>query len=220
MAQILAKSCKKLVELTSFTEAEPGHLYVHFMQKIKKIANKTIKEFVAVCSRPIIDPEIWRATDQKLKEDGVKIKMGEPMQFYDPLSPASEITTFTQAIKCYEQIEKIKGKQFWEILMGSVFGILLGAGAAKVTKTSVALDIVKIYAMTFATVKIVWELAACNITMRFLHAELGRVRFAATSGNLVQLLMRIEEKTNYIERRSMGFFAHSGDLQDAEGEDL
>ena len=46
--------------------------------------------------------------------------------------------------------------------------------------------------------------------MQFVHAELGRIRFAATSGNLVELLIRIEEKCNYMERRSMEFFAHQG----------
>ena len=42
---------------------------------------------------------------------------------------------------------------------------------------------------------------------KFLHAECGRMRFTMTSGNLVQLLMRMEEKLNYMERRSMEFFA-------------
>ena len=212
MAQVCAKTCKKLVELASFTESEPGNIYVYYMKKFKNIANSKIKDFVNICSRPILDTEVWKATEQKLKEEGVKIKMGEPGQFYDPLSPASELTIFTQQIKRYEQVKESKRKHFWEIMMGSVFGMLLGAGAAKVAKTSFAVEIVKMYFMTVATLKIIGEIAAYNTTMRFVHAEVGRLRFAATSGNLVQLLMRIEEKCNYMERRSMEFFAHSGDF--------
>ena len=103
--EIRAKTSKKVVELASFTEGEPGNLYVAHMGQLKKIAGRKLEQFVEICSRPILDTQVWNATEQKLHEENVKIKAGEPGQFYDPLSPASELTVFTQQIKCYEQIQ-------------------------------------------------------------------------------------------------------------------
>ena len=100
----IPKRSSKLVELTKFTESEPGHFYVLSMQKLKKIAASKIKEFVEVCSRPIVHAQVWEQVDAKLKEYKVKTKF-TPGQFYDPMSPAAEITTFTEQIKSFEQIE-------------------------------------------------------------------------------------------------------------------
>ena len=100
----IPKRSSKLVELTQFTEAEPGNLYVKMIQKLKKIAASKIKEFVDICSRPIVHPQVWEQVDAKLKEYKVKTKF-TPGQFYDPMSPAAEITTFTEQIKSFEQIE-------------------------------------------------------------------------------------------------------------------
>ena len=61
------------------------------------------------------------------------------------------------------------------------------------------MQFVKLYFMIFVAMKFLGEMAASNVTTQFLHAELGRIRFSLTSGNIVQLLMRIEEKCNYME---------------------
>ena len=100
----IPRRSSKLVELTKFTEAKPGNLYVLATQKLKKIAASKIKEFVEVCSRPIVHAQVWEQVDAKLRENNVKTKF-TPGQFYDPLSPAAELTTFTQQIKSFEQIE-------------------------------------------------------------------------------------------------------------------
>ena len=70
----IPKRSFKLVELTQFTEAEPGNLYVLATQKLKKIAASKIKEFVEVCSRPIVHAQVWEQVDAKLKEYKVKTK--------------------------------------------------------------------------------------------------------------------------------------------------
>ena len=209
--EIHAKTPKKLVELTQMTEGEPGNLYVMFMGKLKKIAGRKLEQLVQVCSRPILHEQVWKSTEEKLEQEGVKVKCSAG-QFYDPMSPAAELSLFTQQIKCYEQIKEGKREKFWDVMMGGLLGMLLGAGVAKFAKTSFAVEIVKIYFMAFGLLKVLGEVAERNTIMQFVHAELGRIRFAATSGNLVELLMRIEEKCSYMERRSMDFFANHRDF--------
>ena len=202
----------KLVEFTQFTESEPGHLYTEFMAKAKKIAVGKLAEFVQVCTRPIVNEEVWGKVQAKLKKEGVSLKKFIAGQFYDPLSPAAEISTFTEQIKCYEQIQGRKRAKFLEILAWVTLGLILGGVLGKRTNAGFATQIVKIYFMVIATMQIVGELVEIKTIKQFMQVELGRMRFSTTAGNLVELLKRIEEKLNYLERRSMEFFAHHADF--------
>ena len=42
--------------------------------------------------------------------------------------------------------------------------------------------------------------------------ELGRIRFSVTSGNMAQLLIKLEQRIAYIERRSSDLMARAGDF--------
>ena len=40
--------------------------------------------------------------------------------------------------------------------------------------------------------------------------DLGRIRFSQTSGNLAQLMLKLEQRVSYVERRSSDLVAHGG----------
>ena len=42
--------------------------------------------------------------------------------------------------------------------------------------------------------------------------ELGRIRFSVTSGNMAQLLIKLEQRVAYIERRSSDLMGRAGDF--------
>ena len=188
---------RKLVEIAGMMTSEPGQVYSQVMKLEHQIPAGMMQEFVQIIDRPNVDPQIWASAKQKLDEQGVSTKV-EIGAYYDPLSPLAELSNLTQFVKFHELVQARLLRELRQFgcmaLLGGLFGVLLGG--------SVGMEFMKIMAIVFLT----WKLTKFSVQLvalgQFGMAELGRLRFSVTAGNLVQLLMRIEEKLNYVERRS------------------
>ena len=49
--------------------------------------------------------------------------------------------------------------------------------------------------------------------VKFASADIGKLKASLTTGNISQLLMRLVTKAEFIERRSMQYFAHQHDFE-------
>ena len=128
---------------------------------------------------------------------------------YDPMSPHAEIMNFADLVRLdrmsREGQEKIKVKFAQIFVVGVLLAVLVefqkfGLGLEHFVS---GWEVLK-FAVAFF---IAWELLANLVNIKYVlegaRVELGRLRFSATSGNLCSLLMKLEERTTYIERRSL-----------------
>ena len=197
--EISAHREAKLVEFSSIMTSEPGQIYAQFTRLKHSVAKNTVQQFIKIVERPIAEEDLWEKTQQKLTEQGVRAKFDQAA-LYDPLSPAAEITNLRQIVKMASLVNERRRGEFMQFMVFGIVGVLIGIIGEYFGFQGV--DFMKFYALAGAAWKIMSLCVWLTTVVEFGMAELGRMRFSVISGNVAQLLMRMEEKLNYMERRS------------------
>ena len=196
------KPSPKLLEATQMMEMEPGSTYAQIMQIKKRLSQKKVQQIIQRVDRCIPDVEVWDATMKNIDDAEVKIKGSGIGQFYDPLTPLTEIENFTTQVKCEEQITE--HTRFWEFAKLAAVLAMIFATIGKFTKKHQGVSVWKIACLA-GGIKIISGMEKIATILKFKHVELTRIRFALTTGNVVNLCMQLAEKLNYLERRSSEF---------------
>jgi len=130
---------------------------------------------------------------------GAELLSETQLYFYDPCAPASEIMNVMELTKVKKFFEKLKENLRWQFLL--LFFLSIGGGTLvellhtqgylqEITGSQISLGVL----LAGLLMKLVVLLEEMNSRSKFTHAELVRVRMSSTTGNVVKLLMQIQDR--------------------------
>jgi len=189
-----------LMEFQSMKSQEPGHAFEALHARRQKLNTVDRQEISDIAARPKLDWEVWSAVRQKVTPaHGADLLAETQMYFYDPCAPASEIMNVMELTKVKKFFEKIKENLRWQFLL--LFFLSIGGGTlVELLHTQGYLQEITASQITFVILlagllmKLVVLLEEMNSRSKFTHAELVRVRMSTTTGNVVKLLMQIQDR--------------------------
>jgi hypothetical protein len=206
-----------LLEFEVFGKVEPLHAFTEIHREGMSVGKRKFDNMMKIAQRPGHSEEVIAQLYKKFKDS----KRGEELEGileaqYDPLGPFVELQNMDEQVKIVNITEDSKKVKLMEIaghvLIAAVLLLLLQflgdfGGFAKMKELDPILTIVAILLW-----HVLQEFLEIKVMMAFTRSELMRIRASCTTGNLVQLLMRTELKLNFIERRSMKFYAKANDF--------
>jgi hypothetical protein len=229
-----SRRTEDLLEFEKFGEVEPSHSYCAQVRDAVPVGKRTYENMMKVAQRPGLSEEVIAQLYKKFKDSNRGEELDGLLEAqYDPLGPFVELQNMDEQIKIVNITVDSKKVKLEEIARHGVIAavLLLVFGAigefaafAKMQEIDPILTIIAGLAAKMKEIDpiltiiaiLLWhmvqEFLEIKVMMAFTRSELMRIRTSCTTGNLVQLLMRTELKLNYLERRSMKFYAKANDF--------
>jgi hypothetical protein len=224
----------ELLEFQKFGDCEPSHIFSQMVKDEVPGDKRSFANMMKIAERPGHSEEVIGQLHKKFKDSKRADELDGLLEAqYDPLGPFAELQNLAEQIKIAKMAEDNKKAKLEEIARHVVIAAVLMlvayvigefAAFAKMQEINPILTIIAGLAMKMKEIDLmitiiaillwhmVQEFLEIKVIMAFTRSELMRIRASCTTGNLVQLLMRTELKLNYIERRSMKFYAKVNDF--------
>jgi hypothetical protein len=216
------RSDDELLEFQVMGCCEPSHFFTEIHKfKDQSISKRKFQQMMDISQRPSISEEVFGQLYKKFKQEGREEEVEGSLEFqYDPIGPWVEIQNFEEQMKIHKFKETIKKDKLAQIMQQVFIGVVpllllqfLGEFADIFPLTMKVPQVEPIQViLAIVLLHILQEFLEVKVLLEFARSELLRIRASCTTGNLVQLLMRSEAKLNFIERRSMKFYARSNDF--------
>jgi hypothetical protein len=203
----------ELLEFEMFGNVEPSHAFTGLHSEVSQLGKRKFDNFMKIAARPGHSEKVISQLYKKFKDEDREGELEGILEAqYDPIGPWVEIQNVDEQMKIHNLTEINKFDKLVEIgknvLFVAVLLVLLQfLGIAKCKELDPILAILAIILW-----HILQEFLEIKVLLEFTRSELMRIRASCTTGNLVQLLMRTEMKLNFMERRSMKYYAKSHDF--------
>ena len=205
-------------EFTPIGQGQPWNILKFLITNAMKLKPEQVLEIEEVAEQVSVPREICDMADEKLKGSGLSDYVDVFKEFiYDPSAAVFGALQYVQMGRVFKFNEKSKkvNLQFFKQLVKIALLAVLVAGLWEFTSPHIFENVVQ-YITAFSGIVIaglIWKVV--QILQEFMDmskfglSEISRIRLSLGTGNIVQLLMRIVGKAEYIEKRSAKIFGHS-----------
>jgi hypothetical protein len=216
-----SRGANELLEFQKFGGVEPSHAFTEIHREGMQFTKRKFDKMVTISQRPGHSEKVIEQLYKKFKEFGREAELDGILEGqYDPIGPWVEMQNFDEQIKINNLTEIIYKDKLVEIAWQVFFAglllllqqVLIAGDLGGFTKIIYKeLDPILV-GLAILLWHILQEFLGIKVVLEFTRSELMRIRASCTTGNLVQLLMRTELKLNFLERRSMKYYAKAHDF--------
>jgi hypothetical protein len=197
--------------------SEPQAFYMRMVQVANpKVPKRKFEELKNIAQTPGMSKTQFVTMYKRFKVDGREEEIVPALEYqYDPCAKNSEMQNVGEFLKMWQHIEMVKHEKLLKIAMEIGIAMLpmilyqlvrfMGSIYEIVNLPQFPFDVPQI-SITIILMNIFLESVEHTQIMLYVKSELLRIRGSLTTGNVVALLLRMQQKLEYMERRTLKDF--------------
>jgi hypothetical protein len=199
--------------------SEPQGFYMHMLRSSNpKVPKRKFDELKTIAQTPGMSKTQFVTMYKRFKVEDREEEIVPALEYqYDPCAKNSEMQNVGEFLKMWQHIEMVKHEKLFKIAMEIGIAMLpmilyqlvriMGSTYEIVNLPQFPFDVQQI-SITIILMNIFLESVEATQIMLYCKSELLRIRGSLTTGNVVALLLRMTQKLEYMERRTLKDFGN------------
>ena len=204
-----------LSEFTPLKETQPWKFFFWAVTSLWQFTAGEIQEAELLAEQNSLPKQIFDTANKEFEDEGAAIQQFQA-HLYDPCAQSSGIILL-QVLGRLKEVTKLELQNFKIFLSTSAAGAfllsvillrswwILEKFAEVIPYATLDLQFAQQLFGVLIVIFVAKQILEIKNLLKFNLMEIGRMRFSLTTGNVAQILMRLETKVSYVELRTMTF---------------